>query len=253
MYPFASAVVPVFLLLLFIYRKDKIQPEPKGRLLLTFFVGCLSVIPASLIETVLSPLAPEVPLLEEVFEGYVVAGVTEEFCKLALLILVVWRSPEFDEYFDGIVYAVFMSLGFACIENISYVVTSDDPSVIALLRGLLAVPAHFLFAVVMGYHLSLAKFDPAHRRRRLFFALLFPALLHGTYDALLMLGSALTLTNGEDITPGAASCGVLMMLFIAFDVMLWRRGLKRIKRMQELSKEQSFNREDPFKNFKWNS
>ena len=109
MFPFISAVMPVLLLLYFIYRKDKYQPEPTGRLVLTFFVGCLSVIPASLIESLLTYLTPEVPLLEEVFNGFVVAGLTEESCKLALLLLVVWRSEYFDEYFDGIIYAVFLS------------------------------------------------------------------------------------------------------------------------------------------------
>jgi len=248
---FISAVLPVVLLLFFIYRKDKLNPEPLGRLLLTFFVGCLSVIPAGLLEGVLMPLAPPAetaPVLNGLFTGYAVAGFSEELCKLLLLLWVIWNSRHFDEYFDGIVYAVFMSLGFACVENIGYVMGGTDVMTTALMRGLLAVPAHFLFAVTMGYYVSLAKFDPSGRRGYLWKALLYPLLLHGTYDALLMVSSNLAgsnsmLSNGVTI--------VLFCAFVVFDIKMWRWGLKRIKRMQERTKEADYNSSRPFDNFTW--
>lgn len=244
---FIAALLPVILLLFFIYRKDKYQPEPIGKLLWTFFVGCLSVIPASVMELVLSIFTPTEPVLGAFFTGYVVAGFSEELCKFALLIWVIWRSPHFDEYFDGIVYAVYLSLGFACVENVMYVVGSTDAMAIALSRGLLAVPAHFLFAVIMGYHFSLAKFDAPRRRTHLFHALLYPILLHGTYDTLLMLTDALGGSNEQ----AAAIAGLIFFVFLAFDVMMWRWALQRIKRMQELSKAQNFNPQNPFEGFKW--
>ena len=105
---FIAALLPVILLLFFIYRKDKYHPEPVGKLLWTFFVGCLSVVPASLMEMLLSIFTPSEPVLGAFFTGYVVAGFSEELCKFALLMWVIWRSPHFDEYFDGIVYAVFL-------------------------------------------------------------------------------------------------------------------------------------------------
>lgn len=241
---FVTAVLPVLLLLFFIYRKDALNPEPLGLLLLTFAVGCFSVLPASLLEGMLMPLAPGNPLMAAVFEGYVVAGFSEELCKLLLLMLVIWRSSHFDEYFDGVVYAAFLSLGFACIENLMYVLGSTDPMSTSIMRGLLAVPAHFLFAVTMGYYLSLAKFDPEHRGHHLLMALLLPVLLHGTYDSLLMVGSAL----GGDM---ALISGVLTVVFIFFDVKMWRWGLNRIKRMQERTKEQNFDSLHPFDGFTW--
>lgn len=243
---FVSAVLPVAVLLWFIYRKDKLNPEPLGKLVWAFVVGCLSVVPAMVMETVLGMMTPPTPILGGIYTGYVVAGLSEELCKLALLMLVVWRSPHFDEYFDGIVYAVFVSLGFACVENVMYVMGSGDAMSVALMRGLLAVPAHFLFAVTMGYHLSLAKFDPRNRRRHLFHALLYPMLLHGTYDALLMVSDGL----GDGML-GMGMSGLLMVAFIVFDVMMWRWGMRRIKRMQERSHEEGFNRSDPFEGFTW--
>lgn len=244
---FISAVLPVVVLLWFIYRKDKLNPEPIGKLAWTFVVGCLSVVPAIAMEMVLGMFMPPAPILGGLYNGYVVAGLSEELCKLVLLMMVIWRSRHFDEYFDGIVYAVFVSMGFACVENVMYVMGSTEALSVALMRGLLAVPAHFLFAVTMGYHLSLAKFDPANKRRHLLHALFYPVLLHGTYDALLMVSDGL-----GDSALGMSLSGLLMVAFIVFDVMMWRWGMRRIKRMQERSHEEGFDRMNPFDGFTWN-
>lgn len=251
---FISAVVPIILLLIFIYKKDKYQPEPLGKLLLAFFVGCLSVIPAAMMEGVImiaAPSAEYMPVLNGLFNGYLVAGLSEELCKLLLLLLVIWKSPHFDEFFDGIVYAAYLSLGFACVENIMYVFQGDDQMATALARGLLAVPAHFLFAVTMGYYLSLAKFDPGKKGGYLFKAFLYPMLLHGTYDALLMVSSNLANGMEEESAIIGGICLILFVVFIIFDIRLWRKGLKRIKKMQERSKEQGFDRLHPFDGFTW--
>ncbi len=239
-----TALLPVAVLLIFIYSKDRYNKEPVGKLLLTFFVGCMSVVPASLMEQMLSAFQPAHPIVAAIFDGYVVAGLSEELWKLLLLMLVIWRSRHFDEYFDGIVYATYLSLGFACIENVMYVFSSTDPMGTAFMRGLLAVPAHFLFAVTMGYYLSIAKFDPEKRPTHLLKALLYPALLHGTYDALLMVNDAL----GGNV---AFVSGVLTIVFIYFDIKLWRWGLRRIKRLQERTHEQNFDRLHPFDGFTW--
>lgn len=252
---FISAVLPVLLLLYFIYKKDKYQPEPLGKLILAFFVGCLSVIPAGLMESVIMPLGPDAeqfPVMNGLFNGFLVAGVSEELWKLILLMWVIWKSPHFDEFFDGIVYAAYLSLGFACVENIGYVLSGSDQMATALMRGLLAVPAHFLFAVTMGYYVSLAKFDPSNKRSHLWKAFLYPMLLHGTYDALLMVSSNLATAAGDEDMVVGIVCVVLFIVFVVFDIKLWRWGLKRIKRMQERSKEQNFDRMNPFDGFTWN-
>ena len=251
---FITAVLPVVVLLFFIYKKDKYQPEPLGKLVLTFFVGCLSVIPAVLLEAAIMLFAPNAevaPVLSGLYNGYLVAGFSEELCKLLLLLWVIWRSPQFDEFFDGIVYAAYLSLGFACVENIGYVLSGDDQLMTALFRGILAVPAHFLFAVTMGYYVSLAKFDPEHRGKHLWKAVLIPMLLHGTYDALLMVSESLGSAYGEENSTVIIVCAVLFVVFLVFDIKMWRWGLKRIKRMQERSQEQGFDRMHPFDGFTW--
>lgn len=238
-------ILPVIILLWFIYKKDIIAKEPVRLLVLLFFMGCLSIVPAVVMETALMAFCPDLPVISGLYQGFVVAGFSEELCKLLLLTLVVWRNRNFNEYFDGIVYAVFLSMGFACFENFSYVFGQDSYSEslsTGIMRALLAVPAHFLFAVTMGYHLSLAKFDSLAKWKHLSRALLFPVLLHGTYDALLMIPETFDI-------PIIASA--LLVAFIIFDIKMWQWGIKRIKQLQLLSKKQDFDRQDPFKDFMW--
>ncbi|KWW29747.1 MAG: uncharacterized protein AUK63_897 [bacterium P3] len=240
----ALAVLPVAVLLVFIYRKDRYEREPLPLLMAAFGLGLVSVLPASLLEAGMSLFQPSDPVAAAFFNGFCVAGLCEELTKLLLLSWLIWRSRYFDEYFDGIVYAVFLSLGFACSENVMYVFGQDTfAASIATgsMRALLAVPAHFLFAVIMGYHFALAKFDISRRWRHLFRALLYPLLLHGTYDTLLMLSSAL----------GDIFIGGLFVAFVIFDIYMWRWGMRRIRRLQELSQQQQFDRSHPFAGFKW--
>lgn len=239
------AVLPVILILRYVYRKDE-EKEPLRKLIITFVVGCLCVIPAGLQEEVLMLFSPSTPILKGLYDGFVVAGFSEEFWKLILLSLVIWRSVEFNEYFDGIVYAVFLSMGFACVENISYVFSSTDLATsfsTAVVRALVSVPGHFLFAVAMGYYFSLAKFDPAKRSIHLTKALIYPFLLHGTFDAILMVS--------ENLGGTYIAGGLLFILFIYFDVKMWHKGLARIRHMEELSRKPDFNPYNPFANFKW--
>lgn len=253
------AVFPVLLLALYVYRKDKFEKEPFGMLVKAFFFGCLSVIPAIILEGILStPLAlsglDELPFFGGLYNGFVVAGFSEELCKLLLLTWAVWKSPNFNEYFDGVVYATFVSLGFACIENISYVFFQDSIYEMfgtSISRAIFAVPGHFLFGVTMGYFYSLARFQPERRRLNLAKALIFPMLLHGTYDSLLMIPE-----GSDDLFLN----GIFFLVFIGFDICLWIWGTRRIRHMQELSSTQESQgpqrpegpHNDGFKNIDWN-
>ena len=262
----ALAVLPVVVLAFYVYRQDRYEKEPMGMLVKAFLFGCLSVLPAVFLEQGLMTLysnsgGASLPgALHGVYEGFVVAGCSEELSKLLLLTLAVWRSREFNEYFDGIVYAAFVSLGFAGLENIMYVFSQETVATAVAtgsMRALLSVPGHFLFGVVMGYYFALAKFEPEHRSANLFKAFLYPMLLHGSFDALLMIPEGM----GEGYEWLA---GILFPLFIYFDIRLWKIGMRRLRHLQELSAQQAEDSaegpaegydgepEDPFKGFDWN-
>jgi RsiW-degrading membrane proteinase PrsW (M82 family) len=131
------------------------------------------------------------------------------------------KAPAFDQYYDGIIYAVFVSMGFALIENIMYVMNGDMTTVIT--RAVMAVPGHMLFAVAMGYYFSMSKFDsPQKAKVHVAMSLAVPMLLHGTYDFLLMY------TGAKSSHSPLMAVGIIIV-FVIFDIYLWKLGIKRIK------------------------
>ena len=240
-----AAILPVIILLIAIYKADKIEKEPIGKLIVVFVFGALSVLPASSLEMLMSSHEPDGAVVGGLYKGYCVAGLCEEFVKICVLFIFVWHSRHFDEYFDGIVYAVYASMGFACVENVMYVFSTGSLSTAAM-RAILSVPGHFLFAVTMGYYFALAKFASNRRGRYLVLAFLFPVLLHGTFDALLMIPEGM---EDEGLRWMVAS--VLFVVFIIFDIKMWKWGMRRIHRLQYLSEEQGASVRNAFDGFHW--
>lgn len=118
-------------------------------------------------------------------DAFLVAALCEEIFKLLAVYILVWKNPNFNERFDGIVYAVFVSLGFAMTENIMYVFSNGMSTGIA--RAFTAVPAHAMFGIMMGYYLGLAKFSKKGKLSLLLLAFFIPFLIHGIYDFILMV------------------------------------------------------------------
>jgi RsiW-degrading membrane proteinase PrsW (M82 family)/RNA polymerase subunit RPABC4/transcription elongation factor Spt4 len=172
----AGALAPSVFLLHFFYVRDKYDREPLRRLLKVFFISFLSVIPAVALE-----LATD-PLLSSSLQGFLV-GLIEESVKFAFFWWLVSRLPDFDEPYDGILYAVAISLGFATVENVLYVLGTGSVAIVAI-RALFSVPGHCLWGVVMGYYLGKWRFetDAKVRRGLVLKALLWPAFLHGFFD-----------------------------------------------------------------------
>lgn len=242
------SILPVIVLLVYIYHNDKYEKEPLGMLVKALLFGSLSVIPAIFMEQAMEQLNVynNTPVVGGIFEGFCVAGFCEELCKLALLWLCVWHNRNFNEYFDGIVYASCVALGFAGIENIGYVFSSSDFSSAfhtGVTRAILSVPAHFLFGVVMGYYFALAKFNKRQRLLNIFLAFLIPMLLHGTFDSLLMIP--------EKMGEGAETVSsLLFIIFIWFDIRLWKIGRNRLTILQKKTEEQAraYNNENNYNN-----
>lgn len=221
------AVLPVIVLAAYIYKKDKYEKEPFRMLLLAFFLGILSI-PLDLI--IVGIINGAMPGSTVFYSAFFEAGIPEEFSKWLLFMLVIWRNKNFNEFFDGIVYACFIGLGFAGIENLMYVFGNESfggALATGVMRALLSVPGHFLFAVIMGYFLGLAKFRPEERGKYLLFSLLCPMLAHGIFDYLLMLSSALSENNLEVL--GA----ILFIVFIYLDIKMWKIGVRQIAKLQE--------------------
>ncbi len=182
----ALAFAPSIYLAIVIYGKDKYDREPKMILLKAFLLGGLSIIPAGSIELLLENVLhfENAGIWNVVLKAFVIAGLTEELCKFVMLRFHAYRLPEFNEPFDGIVYAVFVGLGFATAENVMYVL--DGGWGVGVLRMFTAVPAHYAFAVIMGYYVGKAKFEPEKRMLNMTRGVFYATFIHGAYDFFLM-------------------------------------------------------------------
>ena len=211
------SLAPVFIIAFYIYFRDKYEKEPIKLLLKSIIGGAIIVFPVFFLEKFLGRFSENMQFYENAaYTAFIIAAFSEELFKFAALFFLIWRNPNFNEKFDGIVYAAFVSLGFAAIENIFYVTNYGIN--VGYTRAFTAVPAHALFGVTMGYYFGLAKFYPQKRSYYMALSLLIPIILHGIYDFILM-----------------AQFEFYLFLFIPFIIYLWRSGLKKMKELSDLS------------------
>lgn len=190
---FLIALAPGLFLLWYFYNRDRYEPEPKRKILKIFLLGALMVLPAGIIEIVLITIVDTMTsgLIYIFVLAFIVVAPTEELLKFYAVKRWIYRSIEFDEIMDGIVYTVAASLGFATVENIFYVVSQGIGTGIA--RAFLAVPGHAFFGALMGYYIGRAKFNKEKEKQLIIKGILFAILMHGLYNFLLLTQTALAL------------------------------------------------------------
>lgn len=212
----ALALIPVIGLLVLIYLKDRKEKEPFWLLVILFFAGMSTVVSAILAETIgdliLEAMIPNDAIVRSILSAMLVVGPAEELGKYLVLRFITWRNRHFDHSYDAIVYAVFVSLGFAALENIGYV--TDNGIGTAILRMLTSVPGHACFAVFMGYFYSKAKYASLTNKKGMcavfkLLAIFVPTIIHGIYDAILFGGEA----TGEDVLAGISL--ILWIIYIS--------------------------------------
>lgn len=209
------AMVPVFVIIFYVYIKDKYEKEPIRFLFYNFLLGAIvSVIITTMLYIIIEiplPLKNHDSVFEQFIKAFFVVGFSEEFSKYIIIRYYAQPHEEYNEPFDGIVYAVMVSMGFAATENIMYVLQGGME--VALIRAFTAVPAHATFAILMGYFMGKAKFSKNRivlNLTGLFLAVLF----HGAYDFFLFI----------DFVPGIWM-GAFISLFIG--IILARKAIKR--------------------------
>ena len=216
----AAAVLPALVLMGYVYRMDRLDKEPWPLLLSLMIQGVVSTALAVFAERLgmrlLGGLAAENTWTYQIIANFIVVGLSEEGFKYLLLKQRTWLSPAFNCQFDGVVYAVFVSLGFALWENIDYVVMYGFSA--AMVRSVTAVPGHACFGVFMGAWYGLARryenrgdIRRSARCRRM--ALICPVLLHGMYDLIATV---------ERSPFSWAFLGFILILFAAAFVMVRR-------------------------------
>jgi len=221
LYLLALAIAPGIAICFYIYFKDKYEKEPIRLLVISFILGVLSVVPTLLLSELgtyffgFEPTSSN--LIFSLISCVIGIGLVEEFSKFIFVRYYAYKKDDFNEPFDGIVYCVMVSMGFATIENILYVAASGAST--GWLRMFTAVPMHAVFAIVMGYYLGVQKSFGV--KTAALQGLLLASLLHGVYDFVLMY---------PGIHPGLQLIGFLACLFFGF-----RFARKAIRLHQESS------------------
>ncbi|MDR2166969.1 MAG: PrsW family intramembrane metalloprotease [Clostridiales bacterium] len=210
----ALGLSPALICLFYIYIRDKYEKEPLRLLALGVFAGLLIAMPIMRTAGFVAAFMPPVGQIgEAIFISFAVAGFVEEGFKFAALYFLIWRDRNLNEKMDGIVYAVFISLGFAAVENVLYVLHPTMGGMgTALGRAIISVPAHGIFGVIMGYYFAMAKFEPGNRKKFILCAFLIPLAVHGIYNSLLLSGQTL-----------------LLVVFAPFLAFMWIDGHKKIR------------------------
>ena len=193
------ALAPSIALIIYFYSKDKYEKEPLSLLIKAFFAGFFVTFLVVVFELILMFAAVRITeqILRIFFFAFVIAAGVEEGFKFLVFRLLIYKNKEFNEPYDGILYAVMISLGFATMENIFYVVSFYLKAgfkgivTVGIERAILAVPLHALAAVIMGYYFGMAKTtkDKALEKKYIFAGLGLAILAHGFYDFFLLFNS----------------------------------------------------------------
>lgn len=230
------SVAPVIFFAYQIYKRD-FDKEPRSILFKLFCSGIGSAFLTLFISSILTALIPffgynskDLSLIE--LFPYVFLGVAlvEEFSKWIFVYTLEYNDSEYNHLYDGIVYAAFVSLGFACFENILYVMqsgmTSMDEGVrVALVRAILAIPGHLCDGIMMGYYLSMAKLASGNnnqqlKNKNLILSLVVPVIAHGIYDYLLFACDA-------------AENDMFLLLFFGFVVFFFIYSYNKVKQLSK--------------------
>ncbi|MBS1537433.1 MAG: PrsW family intramembrane metalloprotease [Bacteroidetes bacterium] len=183
------AIAPGIAISVFVYWRDKFDKEPLYLLVKCFLLGLLSIIPAIIIELVSEKVFGVIVRtngLNVAFHSFIIVGLSEEWSKYIFLCGFAYPKSDFNEPYDGITYSVMISMGFATLENLMYVVNGGFS--VAIMRMFLSVPAHATFGMIMGYYVGLAKFRNNSFRLRLT-GLVAAVFFHGAFDFCLLIDS----------------------------------------------------------------
>ncbi|TWI52849.1 glutamic-type intramembrane protease PrsW [Halalkalibacter nanhaiisediminis] len=207
-----AAMAPGMALLSYFYLRNYYGTNTNRLVFRTFLIGVLLVFPVMVLQYA---FIVEGYFEEPIWRAFFLYGFTEEFFKWFLLYFVAYQHAVFTRRYDGIVYGVSLSLGFASLENVFYLIANGLETAIG--RALLPVSSHALFGVLMGYYMGRAKIEPRQKARHLTLSLFFPIVLHSIYDLILVIFDMYFLIG-----------------MIPFMLVLWWLALKKVKRAHQL-------------------
>ena len=238
------SILPVYLLGNYIYKND-FDKEPTKLIFKLFFFGVGSAFVTLLLSNILYEIFPmfsaeptsldPIKLIPYTFIG---VALVEEFSKWIFVYFDTYKRSEFNHAYDAIVYSVFVSLGFACIENILYVFSTYEIQT-AIMRAVLAVPGHACDGVLMGYFLALAKISEKNNNLELskknkILSVVVPVIAHGLYDYFLFA------------SPFISTFSLIFFIFIYW---IFKKAVSLVQQMKNLKIDISTSTTFEYDNF----
>ena len=173
-----SAITPPLLIVLFIYRNDLYEKEPHKLLITTFFLGCFLILPMILLELITEKIFKNIFIF-----SMIGVALVEEGIKYLALLKFNFPKKDFNEPYDGIIYSLVLTMGFALVENVMYVIgNGSEGASVSVLRMLTAIPMHSTCGIVMGYFMGMAKMNEKNKTKNLMLSIILPVLIHGLYN-----------------------------------------------------------------------
>lgn len=226
------SIAPVLVIGHYIYTKDK-EKEPSSLLMKLFLGGIGSCFLVLLITWLLTLFIPffgfersTLNLFELFIQVFIGVALVEEFSKWVMAYTISYNDKAFDEFYDMLLYCMYVALGFACFENILYVLSGGVGT--AIMRAVLAVPGHVCFGLFMGYYLGLAKISELNNRKDLktrntILSIVVPTIAHGFYDYCLM----------AEVLP-------LLAVFVVFVIAMYIYVILKIKKVSSLNRKMKY-------------
>jgi len=185
----AFSLIVALLWLRWFRKKDKYEKEPERLVFFAFFAGMLATVPSVLLESFLRLRDQDsTVILRDLFLSFLWVGIVEEFFKYLAVRVTVYRSKEFNEVMDGMIYMASAALGFAATENVGYMLGFGYS--IGFFRAIIAYLAHISFSAILGYYMAKAKIEG--RRNLIFVGFILAVSLHWLYNSFLVLGTVQT-------------------------------------------------------------
>lgn len=216
------AILPIYIIGLFIYKKDR-EKESKKLLSKLFLFGIISCFPAVILEIIVGTAFPSeenMNLIVLLFYVFIDIALIEELCKWFMVYKIAYNHKEFNHIYDAVVYSAFVALGFAAFENILYVLSNGATT--GIIRAISAIPGHVCNAIIMGNYLGLAKIASINNnnklvKKNLILSIVIPTIVHGIYDYCLF---------SEKI--------IFLILFLVIIIWIYIYSIRKINKMSKI-------------------
>lgn len=231
-----GGVLPALLWLWFWLREDRLHPEPRGLVILSFIAGMIAVLPALMAEqwvcgqvvaNSLSECPTGLSAARNVFFVIIGWSVIEEILKYIASYCSALRSRENDEPIDALIYLITVALGFAALENTLFLSGAIKTGGIfeginiGVLRFVGASLLHVVTSGFVGFCIALA-FYKSRVAKRIYRSLgiLGAIILHSVFNFYILDSS------------GDAGMTFTVFAFVWLAIILLLVGFEKIKQLK---------------------